>query len=122
MSSTSRIIRPLLEWLFPNAAPETITSYHAYIRKCAHFTEYAILAFWAWRAFRRSGAELLRKYWYVFSFLLVTLIASIDEFNQSFNPLRTSSPYDVLLDMSGGLAMILFLWFFTKKQPTTTAF
>ncbi|MGC2236597.1 MAG: VanZ family protein [Pyrinomonadaceae bacterium] len=116
MSHTSRIIRPLLEWLFPDASAETITLYHAYVRKFAHFTEYAILAFWFWRAFRRSGSEFLTKYKYAVSLGLVGLVASIDEFGQSFNPTRTGSPYDVLLDISGGLTMIVFLWIFIKKH------
>jgi VanZ family protein len=109
MSHTSRIIRPLLEWLFPDASPETITLYHAYVRKFAHFTEYAILAFLASRAFWSSGREFLRKYWYAASFALVILIASIDEYNQSFNSARTGSAYDTLLDISGGLVAIIIL-------------
>ena len=109
MSNTSRIIRPLLEWFFPNASAEIITSYHAFIRKCAHFTEYAVLAFWAWRAFSASGREFLRKNRHLAAFALIVLIASIDEFNQSFNVLRTASPYDVLLDCCGGICMLLLI-------------
>ena len=115
MSNTSRFIRPLLEWLFPLAPEETLQIYHGYIRKFAHFSEYAALAFLASRAFRSSSTELVRKYWSVFALGLVVLIASIDEYNQSFNVLRTSSMYDVLLDVSGGLTIILLLWLFKKK-------
>ena len=115
MSNTSRFIRPLLEWLFPLAPEETLQIYHGYIRKFAHFAEYAALAFFASRAFWRSPIELVRKYWFIFAFGLVVLIASIDEYNQSFNALRTSSIYDVLLDVSGGLTIILLLWLFKKK-------
>ena len=115
MSNTSRFIRPLLEWFFPLAPEETLQIYHGYIRKFAHFAEYAALAFLAARAFRSSSIELVRKYWFVFALSLVVLIASIDEYNQSFNVLRTSSMYDVLLDVSGGLTIILLLWLFKKK-------
>ncbi len=45
MSETSRFIRPLLIFLFPNAPEATIAVYHGLIRKSAHVTEYAILAF-----------------------------------------------------------------------------
>ncbi|MDQ2747865.1 MAG: VanZ family protein [Acidobacteriota bacterium] len=107
MSNTSRFIRPLLEFLFPNSPAETIDFYHAYIRKIAHVTEYAMLAFWAARAFSVSGRELLRRFWYLFALLLVAFVASTDEFNQSFDASRTSSIYDVLLDISGGTLMIL---------------
>ncbi|HXH69212.1 MAG TPA: VanZ family protein [Pyrinomonadaceae bacterium] len=109
MSNTSRFIRPLLEFLFPNAPEETLILYHGYIRKLAHLSEYAILAFWASRAFWSSSVEFLQRYWFIFSLALVFLVASIDEYNQSFNLLRTGSIYDVWLDVSGGLLMIMVL-------------
>jgi VanZ family protein len=119
MSQTSRFIRPFLEFIFPNSPEETLIVYHAYIRKLAHFTEYAILAFWAARAFSNSSREILQKYWFVSAFLLVVLIASIDETNQSFLASRTGSIYDVLLDVSGGLAMILGFAFYKSVAKKT---
>jgi VanZ family protein len=118
MSQTSRFIRPLLEFVFPGATEETLIAYHSFIRKSAHFIEYAILAFWASRAFSGSSARFLRECWFVFSFLLVLLIASIDETNQSFNAARTGSFQDVLLDTAGGLTMILIIIFykFTRRK------
>lgn len=107
MSNTSRFVRPLLEFLFPTAPEETLLVYHGYVRKLAHVTEYAILAFWASRAFSTSSVKFLNQFWYVFAFLLVALTASIDETNQSFLASRTGSIYDVLLDIAGGTAMIL---------------
>lgn len=104
MSETSRIIRPLLEWLFPTVPEVTLTLYHAYIRKFAHFAEYFVLGFLACRAFARSSADLLSQNYYLFAVVLVLTIACVDEFNQSFDPARTSSPYDVLIDVSGGSA------------------
>lgn len=115
MSRTSLFVRPLLEWLFPLAPEETLQIYHGYVRKFAHFFEYAMLGFFASRAFWNSGKEFLRKFWMLFAFLIVIAVASIDEYNQSFNVLRTGSIYDVLLDAAGGLAMILFLWAYKSK-------
>jgi len=109
MSNTSRFIRPFLEWLFPNTPEEILIIYHGYIRKSAHFIEYAVLAFWASIAFWNSSKEFLRKFWYVAAFILVIAVASIDEFNQSFNTARTGTFYDVLLDASGGIFMILIM-------------
>ncbi len=109
MSNTSRFIRPLLEFLFPNTPEETLILYHGYIRKLAHLSEYAILAFWASRAFWSSSVNFLQKYWFIISLATVFLVASIDEYNQSFNLLRTGSIYDVWLDVSGGLWMIMVL-------------
>src|SRR5687767_8128567 len=59
MSHTSRIIRPLLEFLLPGAPEETLQFYHGIIRKLAHFSEYAILALLACRAFSRTTANFL---------------------------------------------------------------
>ncbi len=113
MSNTSRFIRPLLIFLFPSAPEETLIIYHGYIRKFAHFAEYATLAFFASRAFRSSSIGIVRKYWFVFALGLVALIALIDEYNQSFNPARTGSIYDFLLDVSGGIFMLII--FYTIK-------
>lgn len=112
MSQTSRFIRPLFEFLFPNTPEETLVIYHAFIRKCAHLTEYAILAFWALRAFSGPAADFLKKNRYICAILLVALVAAIDETNQSFNPARTGSPWDVLLDVTGGAAMISAIGFY----------
>lgn len=112
MSNTSRFIRPLLEFLFPNAPEEILIVYHGYVRKLAHVTVYAILAFWAARAFLTSSQNLLRRVWFVFAFTLVLLVASIDETNQSYLDSRTGSIYDVLLDAAGGISMITLIMFF----------
>ncbi|HXG86593.1 MAG TPA: VanZ family protein [Pyrinomonadaceae bacterium] len=109
MSETSRFIRPLLHFLFPDSPEETLIIYHGFIRKFAHFAEYAVLSFWAARAFWSSSIQTLRKFWFAFAFLAVLFVASIDEFNQSFNAARTGSIYDVTLDCAGGLTMILLL-------------
>ncbi|HQU81579.1 MAG TPA: VanZ family protein [Pyrinomonadaceae bacterium] len=115
MSNTSLIIRPLLEWLFPNTPADVLTIYHGYIRKFAHFFEYSVLAFFAARAFSNSSIVFLRKYWTIFAFLMVAAIASTDEYNQSFNTARTGSVYDVLLDCAGGLTMILLISLYKNK-------
>lgn len=116
MSNTSRFIRPLLEFLFPNTPEATLIIYHGYIRKLAHFTEYAILAFFASRTFWHSSKKTLRKYWYLIAFIVVLLVASIDETNQSFDITRTGSIYDVLIDCSGGLVMISIMSIFYSER------
>lgn len=117
MSNTSRFIRPLLVFLFPNAPEGTLIVYHNYIRKFAHFAEYAGLAFFAARAFFNSNKKILRKFWYLFALLSVLFVAVIDETNQSFNAARTGSPTDVLIDVSGGFAMIL-IFYLVKRNRT----
>ncbi len=113
MPQTSRFIRPLLEFLFPAASEQTLLIYHSYIRKAAHFTEYAILAFLAVRALAVSVR--LHKWRYILPLLLVSMVAAIDEFHQSFEISRTGSIIDVILDISGGVVMIATL--FLLKLP-----
>lgn len=115
-AETSRIIGPLIAFFFPAADEGTIQLIHAAIRKAAHVTEYAILASLASRAFMRSSASWLRKYWGLWAILLVALTASIDEFNQSFNVMRTASPLDTLLDISGGLLAIVLIRLFVNRK------
>ncbi len=116
MSNTSRFIRPLLEFLFPNSPEELLIVYHGYIRKLAHVTVYAILAFWAARAFVGSSRNFLRRFWFVCAFVSVVAVASIDETNQSFVNSRTGSIYDVLLDVAGGTAMIAIFYWLSKSR------
>jgi VanZ family protein len=112
--NTSRIVRPLLLWLFPEISEERITLVHFIVRKAAHFTEYAILALLAARAFATSHQALLRRRWFITSLVLVILYALSDELHQTFVPSRTGSIYDSFIDMSGGLtALLLLLW---RKQ------
>lgn len=111
MSETSRFIGPLLRFFFPNAPETTIAAYHGFVRKCAHFIEYAILAFWALRAFATSSIDLLREKRFLLAAAIVFLVAAADEYHQSFEPSRTGSLFDALLDCAGGVTMIFLLWF-----------
>ena len=111
MSETSRIIRPLLEFLFPSAAPETLSIYHGYIRKLAHFIEYALLAVLALRALG------MYRFRYLAAFGFAFLVAVADESNQSLNPARTSSPRDVVLDLAGAVvALLSFKLLFDRRR------
>jgi VanZ family protein len=50
---SSRILAPLLHWLFPQMPEDTVNLIVLIIRKCAHMTEYAVLALLFWRALRQ---------------------------------------------------------------------
>jgi VanZ family protein len=111
-TNTSRIVRPLLLWLDPDITEESLLYAHFLVRKAAHLFEYAVLALLAARAFLTSTRSALRVYWYAVAFALVALVASLDEYHQSFVETRTGTPYDSLIDMTGGaLALALVgLW------------
>ena len=107
--NTSRIIGPLILWLFPSTSPETLAVIHAITRKLAHFTEYAILGFLAARAFRTSSHPAMKRRWFLICLALVVVYALLDEYHQSFVPSRTASIYDSLIDMAGGLTVLIFI-------------
>jgi VanZ family protein len=120
MSHTSFFVRPILKFLFSSASEETLQTLHGYIRKAAHFTEYAILAYFAARTFSKSSINRLRARRYLLPLIIVTVVALLDEFNQSFEASRTSSIWDVLLDIFGGSAMVTFLMLAGRPRDGTT--
>ena len=105
--NTSRIIGPLILWLFPNTSLETLAVVHFITRKIAHFTEYAILGLLAARAFRTSPRPAIRQRWFLICVTLIVVYALVDEYHQSFVPSRTASFWDSLIDMAGGLTALL---------------
>ncbi|HEV7860405.1 MAG TPA: VanZ family protein [Pyrinomonadaceae bacterium] len=113
-SNTSRIVRPLLLWLFPDISEARIELAHFLIRKAGHLTEYAILALLAARALSGSLHDALRRRWFYVSLLIVIIYALLDEFHQSFVPSRTASIYDSLIDIAGGLTALV--WFAPRRR------
>ncbi len=116
-SHTGAFLTRPLHWLLPHASDATLATVHFILRKLGHFTEYAVLAFLAARAFRSSSNQTLRRRWFWISLLLVIVYSLTDEYHQSFVPTRTASIYDSLIDSFGGLAMLGLL---TIRQRVRT--
>jgi VanZ family protein len=110
---TSRFIGPFLRWWSPDVSDATIASIQLVVRKCAHLTEYAILAALIYRALRVHRDRVL-----VLAFLLAAIYAVLDEFHQSFVASRTASPWDVLIDCIGALIGLALFSFFTRNQKS----
>ena len=109
----SRIIAPLLRWLFPGISEQTIWLDVLIVRKCAHLTEYALLALLFWRAMRKPRRSDPRPWsWTLFgwSVLWVAIYASSDEIHQIFVPGREAAVHDVVIDTIGGTVGLLVLW------------
>jgi VanZ family protein len=114
--NTSRIVRPILLWLFPNISNENLALVHLLVRKAAHFGEYAVLGFFAGRAFFTSSHQFVRRNWFRWSILLIAVYALLDEYHQSFVPSRTASVYDSLIDTAGGLAALVIYAAWIKRR------
>ncbi|HAF15352.1 MAG TPA: hypothetical protein DHU55_05235 [Blastocatellia bacterium] len=113
--NTSTVVRPLLLWFFPNLSEARIAAIHFLIRKTAHFTEYAVLAFLARRAFITSSNAFIQRHWFQVGVILVVIYSLLDEFHQSFEPSRTASIYDSAIDVAGGLSVLLVLKLYDKR-------
>lgn len=99
--STSRILGPLLRWLFPELHGATLHAIHVWVRKAAHVVEYALLGLLAFRALRLSLAISLPRT-AVLGLAVVLAVAAADELRQSFLASRTGSIADVGFDLAGG--------------------
>jgi VanZ family protein len=123
-AATGRAIGPVLSWLFPSASEETLKLLHALIRKAAHFIEYFVFSLLVFRGIRgdRRGWRLG---WSLETVLVAAIYAALDEIHQAFEPDRTSSMHDSLLDTVGAAAAQLLLaalaWRDTQRQARSTA-
>src|SRR2546423_2200608 len=108
---TSRFIGPFLRWFAPDVSEATIASIQLVVRKCAHLTEYAILAALVYRALRVHRERVL-----ILAFLLAAIYAALDEFHQSFVASRTASPWDVVIDCIGALAGLAVYSLFCNRK------
>jgi VanZ family protein len=110
---SSRLIAPLLHWLFPQMPATQMDAIVYFARKCAHLTEYSVLALLLWRAVRKPIKTNSRPWiWREarLALLLVALYAASDEFHQLFVSSRDAAVHDVLIDTAGGAASLLALW------------
>ena len=78
------------------------------LRKAAHMTEYAVLA---WICLGNCMQYLLlRKKRYVWAWLAASCYAATDEFHQLFIEGRSGEIRDVAIDSMGALLGLLLLW------------
>lgn len=110
---SSRIIEPFLHWLLPNLSPEAVNAVVVGARKCAHLTEFAIMALLVWRARRKPAWRDSRPWCWreAGEALWVTVFyATTDEFHQTFIPTREGCLRDVAIDSSGAIIGLFLLW------------
>lgn len=108
----------VLGWFHIHLSAAAFEELHHLLRKTGHVTGYGILClllFRAWfhKLFAGFDTNLVKLRFkcavLALSFTLFTAI--LDEWHQSFDPTRTSSPRDVGLDMCGGIVFLCFALF-----------
>jgi VanZ family protein len=124
--NTGRILYPFLHFLF-GLDPVQFLTWHFLIRKTGHVIGYAVLSILLFRAWRASVAVKNNPRWSIvwgrIALAMTALVASLDEWHQSFLPSRTGTIHDVVLDTAAGLAaqILLFLWLRGEKSDRPEA-
>jgi VanZ family protein len=125
--NTSRFLYPLLHFLtgLDLARFEVV---HHYIRKTGHFVGYFALSFFLFRAWRATlrlpWAPRWALRWATIAFVMSALVASLDEWHQSFIPSRTGVFSDVVLDSFAALTaqVVIFLFLTSRPRRVSAAF
>lgn len=112
-----RVIRPDFDSLSADAQARLLDTVHLIVRKGAHFSEFAALAFVMYLLLRTYPIKLFG----VCSWLGATLYAVTDEIHQLFVGERAGSIKDVLIDSCGAaagvaLAYLLIKWKLKERK------
>jgi VanZ family protein len=115
---TAGPIRWLLQLIFGPISDSRFDIIHHLIRKSGHFIGYGLIGL-AWlRAWLMTLPHERFRNLVALSLLSNLLLATWDEWHQSFLPNRGSSPWDVLLDCCGTSAMyLLAYWWLRRRRP-----
>ena len=114
---TSRFLYPLLRFLL-NISPQAFEVVHHYLRKTGHFVGYFVLSgllFRAWRDTLHPGkVKAWARRWAASAFLMSVLVASLDEWHQTFLPSRSGRVADVMLDSTAALTAQIVIFLFLR--------
>jgi len=80
---TSKILTPILHWIFPAASFHTLSRMHTAIRKLAHVTEFGVFSIAVFHGVRgeRHG---WRWRWALITLIVAVSYAGLDEWKQGF--------------------------------------
>ena len=120
----SRLLGPLLRWCLPEASPQRIDEIIFVLRKVAHVSEYAVLAWLAWRLFlalERVAGPLRTGRAAALAWAFCVVYAISDEWHQTFVPTRVGTPWDVLIDSAGAALGLAVAAVWRRFRPTIRA-
>lgn len=112
---TSRILYPLFHFLF-GIDYAGFQPWNFFLRKCGHVFGYGLLSILLFRAWRETLPEASDARWTFrwasIAVLGTAVVASLDEWHQSYIPTRTGTVHDVILDTCAGIAaqLAVVLW------------
>lgn len=113
-SQTSRIIGPLLHFLFPGLSAADIAFWHGVLRKAGHVGGYFILTLLTYRSLAYEKPKPTRSAVLTGGFVLIAALA--DEYHQSFTATRGASLFDVGYDCVGGLSALCLITIYETRN------
>ncbi len=123
--NTSQWLYPLWVKLFGPISPARWEVVHHLIRKTGHFVGYGVVSLAFFYSWRQTLHRMAVKHWTlwrrasVLAVLCTLVVASLDEYHQSFLRSRTSSPIDVCIDLCGAIAfqlvLLLIIQWFSRR-------
>ena len=116
---TTGPLRWLLQLIFGPINDSTFDIIHHFIRKSGHFIGYGLVGLTWLRAWWMTSPRSRFLTDAVLALLGTALLATWDEWHQSFLPNRGSSPWDVLLDCCGASAMFLLFYLWMRNYGPT---
>jgi len=119
---TRSVLERILLWIDPSMTAAQFEIIHYFIRKTAHFSEYFVFCLLLYRGFRGARAGW-RWAWGFAALFLAAAYSALDEIHQAFVASRHASPYDSIIDSTGALFAMLFLWLWFRshnRQNATT--
>jgi VanZ family protein len=111
---TSHPLRLIFQAIFGVVSDERWAIIHQLIRKSGHFLGYGAIGLTWLRAWWMT---LPRSHFLPDALLALAgtaLVASCDEWHQTYLPNRNGSPWDVLLDCCGSLSLQLLVYIFVR--------
>lgn len=117
--NTGHVLYALVATLFGAVNATGVSWVNTVLREMGHVTGYGMLSwllFRAWRATLRSDAVAWTLCWAVIAFCMSVVVASLDEWHQSYLPSRGGSIHDVYLDGSAALAVQILLFALWRKR------
>jgi VanZ family protein len=113
--NTSVPLRHIFEAMFGRVSDMNWEIIHHLIRKSGHFLGYGFI-----------GLAWLRAWWFtlprshfvpdaMLALMGTALVASCDEWHQTFLPNRTGTPWDVVLDCTGAIVLQLLVYIYMRS-------
>jgi VanZ family protein len=130
-ANTGGVLYGIIATVFGPVDRKSFEEFHSFLRKTGHFLGYAVLSLlffralvrsFTWQARRTIGEQKkigLTTYYTrmaALASILTLVVASLDEWHQTFLPSRTGAFHDVLLDCSGAVIIQLIALAFLRRR------